>query len=166
MTWLFQRFGLPLLLALCTATPATATERLQRWFYYPVNLWVDSNITNLAAVMNRAAAQGYTHMLLSDSKFSRLGDMDAHYFANVNSVKALANSLRIQIVPAVFPVGYSNDLLFNDPNLIEALPVTNSLLVVSNGIAIPQSDPPLNFRGGDFSDLSLWSWHECNRHRV
>ena len=142
------------------ATDAPAA-RLQRWLYYPVNLWVDSNITTLSNVLTRASQSGYTHLLLADSKFSRLGDMDAHYFANVNAVKSLAGSLGIEIVPAVFPIGYSNDLLFHDPNLIEAMPVTNSLLVVSNGIAYPQADPPVAFRGADFSNLSLWDWHDA-----
>src|SRR5262249_20597660 len=58
------------------------------------------------------------------------------------------------------PIGFSNDLLFNDPNLIEALPVTNALLVVSNGVAQIQADPPVAFPGGDFSDLSVWSWKD------
>src|SRR5262249_32696244 len=59
-----------------------------------------------------------------------------------------------------FPVGYSNDLLFNDPNLIESMPVTNALLVVSNGVAVIQPDPPIAFPGGDFSNLALWSWKD------
>lgn len=155
-----SRVRVGFVLLVCLSALCIHAERLQRWFYYPVNLWVDSNITNLAAVLNRAAQSGYTHMLLSDSKFSRLGDMDAHYFTNVNYIRNLAASLGIQIVPAVFPIGYSNDLLFQDPNLIEALPVTNSLLVVSNGTAYPQADPPVVLRGGDFSNLALWDWKD------
>ncbi len=148
------------LLVLTVLSASAAAERLQRWLYYPVNLWVDSNITNLEAVLRRATQAGYTHVLMSDSKFCRLGDMDAHYFANVNYVKSLAASLELEIVPAIFPIGYSNDLLFHDPNLIEALPVTNALLVVSNGQARIQAEPAVNLRGGDFSDLSLWAWHD------
>ncbi|HWI58983.1 MAG TPA: hypothetical protein VNZ22_17290, partial [Bacillota bacterium] len=152
--------ALVLLAWLSAWTPQASAARLQRWLYYSSNLWVDSNITTLAGVLRRAAAAGYTHVLLSDSKFSRLGDMDAHYFSNVASVKNLAASLGLEIVPAVFPVGYSNDILFNDPNLIEAMPATNALLVVSNGLAIAQMDPTVSFPGGDFSNLSLWSWKD------
>lgn len=155
-----ELFGLALLACLSLFPLQSSAARLQRWLYYPVNLWVDSNVTTLAGVLNRAAAAGYTHLLLSDSKFSRLGDMDAHYFANVNYIRSVAASVGIEIVPAVFPIGYSNDLLFHDPNLIEALPVTNALLVVSNGIASPQPDPAVAFRGGDFSNLGLWDWHD------
>lgn len=152
-------FGLAVVTSLLFAVPASG-ERLQRWLYYSVNLWVDSNVSTLTSVLNRAAAAGYTHVLLNDSKFSHLGDMDAHYFANVNYIRGVAMSLGIEIVPAVFPIGYSNDILFQDPNLIEALPVTNALLVVSNGIAVVQPDPVVAFRGGDFSNLALWDWKD------
>ncbi|HWH67960.1 MAG TPA: hypothetical protein VNT26_01135, partial [Candidatus Sulfotelmatobacter sp.] len=102
--------ALVLLAWLSAWTPQASAARLQRWLYYSSNLWVDSNITTLAGVLRRAAAAGYTHVLLSDSKFSHLGDMDAHYFSNVAYVKNLAASLGLEIVPAVFPVGYSNDI--------------------------------------------------------
>ena len=148
-----------LLLVLVLTRPCAAIER---WFYVPQNLWVDSNITNLVALIQRASQAGYTHMLLSDSKFSRLQTMDAHYFRNLATIKQAALTNNIEIVPAIFPIGYSNDLLFNDPNLIEGLPVQNALLVVSNQVGWIQPDPPVTFPGGDFSNLSLWTWKDPN----
>src|SRR5262249_49141639 len=118
-------------LVLCYTLRAPA---LERGFYVSQNLWVDQNVTNVLALMQRAAQGGYTHMLVNDSKFCRLATMDAHYFNNVNLIKQAATNLNLEIIPTVFPIGYSNDLLFNDPNLIEAMPVTNALLVVSNGV--------------------------------
>jgi len=151
---------LPLLLGLLVLCCALRAPALERWFYVSQNLWVDQNITNVLALMQRAAQAGYTHMLVNDSKFSRLATMDAHYFNNVNLIKQAATNLNLEIVPTIFPIGYSNDILFNDPNLIEAMPVTNALLVVSNGVALIQPDPPVVFPGGDFSNLSLWSWKD------
>ena len=139
---------------------AVRAQALERWFYVAQNLWVDQNITNVLSLMQRAAQAGYTHMLISDSKFSRLATMDAHYFYNLGLIKQAATNLNLEVVPAIFPVGYSNDLLFNDPNLIEGMPVTNALLVVSNGLALLQPDPPVAFPGADFSNLSLWSWKD------
>lgn len=141
------------------SSPASAA-RLQRWLYYSVNLWVDTEVAAMDSVLARAAQAGYTHVLVADSKFARLDEMDAHYFSNVAHVKNTAAALGLEIVPALFPIGYSNDLLSHDPSLIEALPVENSLLVVSNGLARVQPDPPVAFRGGDFSDLSLWDWKD------
>src|SRR5436309_15991654 len=53
-----------------TAWPAP----LERWVYCSQHLWVDKNIDELEALFRRAAKAGYTHVLLSDSKFSKLGD--------------------------------------------------------------------------------------------
>src|SRR3954465_11567298 len=108
---------------------------LERWMYCAQNLWVDKNIDELEGLFQRASKAGYTHVLLTDSKFSKLGDMDARYFRNIERVKKAAAESKLEIVPALFSIGYSNDLLWHDPNLIEALPVRDALLVVSNGVA-------------------------------
>ena len=86
--------------------------------------------------------------------------MDAHYFRNVERVKQLAAELHLAIVPALFPIGYSNDLLWHDPNLIEALPVRDALFVVQDGVARLQPDPAVRIKGGDFSDLKQWDWKD------
>ena len=132
----------------------------ERWLYCSQNLWVDENIHKLESLFGRAAKAGYTHVLLSDSKFAKLADMDARYFRNIERVKKRAAELRLEIVPALFPVGYSNDLLWHDPNLIEALPVRDALFVVQNGVATMRPDPPITLKGGDFSDLKQWGWKD------
>ena len=70
--------------------------------------------------------------------------------------------MKLEIVPAVFPVGYSNDLLWHDPNLIEALPVRDAPIVVRDGVARLESDSALALKGGDFSDLKKWDWKDDN----
>jgi hypothetical protein len=139
---------------------AEPSPQPQLWLYCSQNLWVDKNIDDLEALLIRASKAGYTHLLLADSKFAKLGDMDARYFKNVDRVKSIAKAAGIEIVPALFPIGYSNDLLWHDPNLIEALPVTNALFVVRNGEARLEPDPAASLKGGDFSDLKLWTWHD------
>ena len=135
---------------------------LERWIYCAQNLWVDKNVDALETLLRRAARAGYTHVLLTDSKFAKLGDMDARYFRNVERVKKLAAELKLEIVPAVFPVGYSNDLLWHDPNLIEAMPVRDALFVVRDGVARLEPDPKPTLKGGDFSDLKQWDWKDNN----
>jgi hypothetical protein len=130
------------------------------WLYCAQNLWVDKNIDNLEQLFARASKAGYTHVLLTDSKFSKLDDMDARYFKNVERVKKIAAENHLEIVPALFPVGYSNDILWHDPNLIEALPVRDVEMEVHNGVAqLPAPKEPL-LKGGDFADLKQWSWHD------
>ncbi|HEX8916367.1 MAG TPA: hypothetical protein VF796_28710 [Humisphaera sp.] len=125
-------------LVLCLASAARAAEPPKElWLYYPTNLLVDANIDKAKDVWARAAKAGYTHVLLADSKFSRLSLMDKRYFANVERTKKLAAELKLTLVPALFSVGYSNDILSNDPNLAEGLPVRDQPFVVKSGVAEP-----------------------------
>lgn len=127
------------------------------WFYYSTNLQVAENLKPLESVFRRAAAAGYTEVLLADSKFSHLGTQPAVYFQNVERVKQLAAELHLDIVPSIFPVGYSNSLLSLDPSLVETLPVRDALFVVQNGEARPVTDPPVSFPADGFSALKQWS---------
>ena len=151
------RLLLVLLLAIGTQAKAAS---LQRWIYCSQNLWVDQQVAALETLLRRAAAAGYTHVLISDSKFSKLGDMDARYFKNIQRVKKLAAELNLELVPALFSVGYSNDLLWHDPNLIEALPTRDVPFMVEKGVASLVPDPDARLKGGDFSDLKLWGWKD------
>src|SRR5947209_8702659 len=95
-----------LLVFLVLITPARAIEK---WLYQPTNLLLDKNVDQLETLWRRAAAAGYTHVLLADSKFSRLAELEPRYFRNIERVKAIAAKLNLEIIPAIFPVGYSND---------------------------------------------------------
>lgn len=130
------------------------------WMYCAQNLWVDKNIDNLEQLFVRASKVGYTHVLLTDSKFSKLDDMDARYFKNVERVKKLAADNHLELVPALFPIGYSNDILWHDPNLIEGLPVRDVELEVRNGVAQLAAPKQPLLKGGDFADLKQWGWHD------
>ena len=135
------------LLSLVIQVGVPAELQIQkRWIYYSTNLWVDKNVAELETIFRRAAQAGYNGVLLTDSKFGRLGEMDARYFRNVERVKRLAADLHLEIVPAVFPIGYSESLLSHDPNLAEALPVRDAVFAVHNGEARPAADTGLALR--------------------
>jgi hypothetical protein len=132
-----------------------AEERPQLWLYYSTNLLVDKNVEQLSDVWRRAAAAGYDHVLLADSKFAKLGDMDKRYFANIDRVKKLAAELKIEVVPAMFDIGYSNNLLWHDPNLAEGLPVKDQPFVVQqDGQARPATEVRLPPKVG-YADPSV-----------
>jgi len=130
-----------LIAVLLSACLARAQEPKQLWLYYPINMLVEKNVDRAQEIWSRAAKAGYTHVLITDSKFSRLADMDARYFKNVERVKGIAKGLKLTLVPAMFSVGYSNDLLSRDPNLAEGLPVRDALFVVTDNVATLQPDP-------------------------
>jgi hypothetical protein len=157
----FSRAAVLLLgLAHLLVSHATAAP-LEKWLFCLQNLWVDKNIDQLEALFERAGKAGYTHVLLGDSKFSKLADMDARYFRNVERIKKAAAAAKLQLVPALFSIGYSNDLLWHDPNLIEALPVHDAPFIVRSGEARLEPDPDIGLKGGDFADLKKWSWKDA-----
>lgn len=130
------------------------------WLYVAENLQVEARVDRLETLLRRAASAGYTHVLLADSKMARLGDVPDFYFRHVERVKAAAKRHGLELVPAVFPVGYSNDILWHDPDLAEGPPVRNVRLAVRGGQAVVESEAPPTLRGGDFSDLGAWDWKD------
>lgn len=102
----------------------------ERWVYCSANLQVDRSVKEVVALIARAKAGGYTTMLLADYKLQVLDRVPDFYFANLEKVKAAARKAGIELVPSVFPVGYSNGLLAHDPNLAEGLPVVDQPYLV------------------------------------
>lgn len=148
------------ILLLVLAAMSAAAAPLQLWFYASTNLQVDANATELIKLMERASAAGYSHFVLADSKLARLdllGDNLPKYTRNAEKIKAAAARLHLEIVPAVFPVGYSNALLAHDPNLVEGPPVKALPMVVHAGVAeVADQAPTLP----DFSDLKRWNFKD------
>ncbi|HKD35647.1 MAG TPA: hypothetical protein VKB78_02575, partial [Pirellulales bacterium] len=138
---------------------AQAHRARQLWVYCPTNLLVKENIDKLEALWRRAAKVGYSHVLVGDSKFGRLEEMPKEYFQNVERLKKIAGELDLEIVPGVFPIGWSNDLLGHDPNLAEGLPVRGALFVVKGGEARIEADPAVKLPES-FADLKKWGYHD------
>src|SRR5690348_5631316 len=92
----FMRSRFWLLLALLNLLNCGA-EPLQRWLYLSQNLWPEENMPKVEDLFRRASKAGYTHVLLSDSKFSKLDEMDTRYFRHVDRLKTLAKELHLEI---------------------------------------------------------------------
>ena len=150
-------------LVLALAVASAPARALEKWLYSATNLQVNENVDKLDSLWRRAKAAGYTHILLVDSKMAKLGDLGAMtkiYFNNVARVKKLAAELKLELVPAVAHIGYSNNMLWHDPNLIEALPVKDAPLVVQGGVArLATGDVPSL---PALTDTKKWSWKDEN----
>ena len=154
----------PILPFLCASllAAAAAADTKERWVYLPANFQVDAEANRVIALLKRAKDAGYTHALLADSKFARLGDVIDRYFTNAARVKQTAADLGLRLIPAVFPVGYSNNELYHDPNLAEGLPVKDALFVVQAGVARHVPDPDVRLRDGGMNDRKAWSFIDDN----
>lgn len=133
-----------------SATAAPIRPLKHRWFYSMHNLAVPANVDELMGIMRRATRAGYNGVVLDDFKFNKLETMGSDYFSNVGRIKSLAKQLGLEIIPCVFPIGYSEGLLFHNPNLVEGLPAKNELFLVQNGKANVLPDPATTIRNGDF----------------
>ncbi|MBL9113827.1 MAG: hypothetical protein JNJ83_02395 [Verrucomicrobiaceae bacterium] len=118
----------------------------ERWVYINANYLLVEQVARVTGLIDRAKKAGYTHALLTDSKFARIPTLPQRYFDNVRAVKQAAADAGIKVVPALFGVGYSNDLLSNDPNLAEGLPVKEALFIVKDDIAAHVPDPDVNLK--------------------
>jgi hypothetical protein len=138
-------------LAGCASTPPSppVLEPLavrEKWVYFPLSLEEKKNVDKLIALMDRAAKVGFTTFLLEDPNFGRLRLMDDVYFSYLERIKAAAAERKIDLVPAMFQVGHSENLLSQDPNLAEGLPVRDQVFVVRGGVARVESDAPVAFK--------------------
>jgi hypothetical protein len=148
------RRSLPVLLLLALLRPGAALAAapkpaapLELSLYYSLDLRKDGQVLELERVWRRAAAAGYTRVMLADVHFARPSDMDGHYRANAARVRSLASRLGLAIVPGVFQVGRSNIMLGSDPNLAEGVPVRRARFVVRGGEARLVADPPVSLAG-------------------
>src|SRR5262245_1280430 len=101
-----------------------------RWAYVMTNLQVEKQADDLVRLIERAAGAGYNGVVLADYKLNILDRVPGHYFKNLGRVKEAARAAKVEIIPAVFPIGYSSGLLAQDPNLAEGLPVEDAPFVV------------------------------------
>ncbi len=145
-----------LALTLLTAAPAFAADPAERyerrWFYSMGNLQVAENSDKLVALIERAGKAGYNGVVLADYKLNVLDRVPSHYFTNVKKVQKAAEAAGIEIIPAVFPIGYSNGLLAHDPNLAEGLPVVRAPFQVRGREAVLVPSPRAKVVNGDFED--------------
>ncbi len=152
-TTLFRLACSTALVWLGAARPARADDLpprySERWFYASHNELVEQNVDRLVALIQRAGKSGYNGLLLADYKFNILERMPPHYFKNVARVRDAAAAAGIEIIPAVFPIGYSAGLLAHDPNLAEGLPVEAAPFVVRARQAVLDAQPAAHIVNGD-----------------
>ncbi|MDX2036919.1 MAG: hypothetical protein SFX72_09725 [Isosphaeraceae bacterium] len=139
------------LAASCSSTAFAAGEAdpiapkfERRWVWVMCNLQVAKEADRVVALVERAAAAGYNGVVISDYKLNFLDRVPRHYFANAERVIAAAERTGVELIPAVFPIGYANGLLSNDVDLAEGLPVVDAPFVVDGREAdLETPDRPL-----------------------
>ena len=123
----------------------------KRWVYASYNLLVDDSAEQLIKLIDRAGKAGYNGVVLADFKLNVLERLPKRYAQNVARVQQAADRAGVEIIPAIFPIGYSEGLLTHDPNLAEGVPVKDAPFVVKKGRAVLEST--MRLRNGSLEDV-------------
>ncbi len=126
----------------------------KRWIYVARNLAVEDNVDDVLALIGRARRAHFNGMILADYKFNILDRMHPGYLRNVRRIADAASDLNFTIVPAVFPIGYSEGLLAHDPNLAEGLPVVGAPFLVKGREASLVPDPAGTLKNGGLEETA------------
>ena len=126
-----------------TSASALAGERL---VFVSHNFMRPRAVEETLAVVRQAAKAGYTGILLADCKFSRWDEkvtvQRPQYDRNVRRIRAACRELKLKVIAVVCDQGA--DLLSNDPNLAEGMPVVDAPFVARGGALVPaDADYPL-----------------------
>ena len=143
---------LVLVVALSVRADEAKPRYEQRWFYASHNLLVDKSADDVIALIERAGKAGYNGVVLADFKFNILEKMSPRYFKNVERVKKAADAAKVEIIPTVFPVGYSAGLLAHDPNLAEGVPVKDAPFVVKGREAVLDAAQSATLKNGGLEE--------------
>ncbi len=141
----------------------------KRWVYLPANFQVSSTVDRLKGILDRAKAAGYNGALVTDSKFGRLedGSLIEAYYPQLQEVLEYADDLGMQMIPAATAFGYSEQILWHDPNLAEAMPVRGASFRAESGALVPYEAEPVRIVNGDFEAqppighaFPGWAWQD------
>lgn len=125
-----------------------------RWVYVQSNLQVEENADKLIALSARAKKAGYNGIVLADTKLQRLASVPEWYFKNARKVIEACRAQSMDLIPCVFPMGYADGMLSNDPNLVEGQTVRGARFRVKGGLANIETNPAEVFRNGGMEEAS------------
>ena len=91
---------------------------------------MDAITEKLLALLKRSKVADYNRALLTDYKFSKIDGRIDRYYRNLEHTRTTAQKLGMEVIPCVMPIGYSNSILQNNPNLTGRLPVKDCPFVV------------------------------------
>lgn len=109
----------------------------------------DEDVGEINRILQVASQHGYNGAVLS-AGLDVLCKRDANYFRRLEQVRQICEQLNLELIPAVFSIGYGGGILSHDRNLAEGLPVKGALFVVKGNEAVHVPDPPVQIVNGDF----------------
>jgi len=117
------------------------------------NLGKDRDVAEITQVLDTSAQHGINGAMVSFSLDS-LCKKKPDYFRRLDAVKQACAGNKMEIIPAVFGVGYGGTALAHDRNLAEGLPVVDAPFVVKGGEMQFVPDDSVQIVNGGFEEFT------------
>ncbi len=111
----------------------------------------DSDVAAITQVIDTAAQHGINGAVVSFG-LDTLCQHDADYFRRLEAVRAACDEHKLELIPAIFSIGYGGGVLAHNRNLAEGLPVTDAPMVAKHGEARLVSSDSVALVNGGFED--------------
>jgi hypothetical protein len=135
-----------------------------RWVFSQHNLQVPANCAVIAAIEDTMAAHKLNGLQQNDFKNNILEQVPSWYFTDVDSIHRHSRETNVELIPGVCDIGYSEGILFHDPDLAEGIPTTSTYYIEDDtGRLI--TDPNMILPNGGFENVSNgqfsgWSFYD------
>lgn len=116
------------------------------------NLERDADVAEVAAVLQTAGRHGFNGAVVSLG-LDTLCRRSPAFFERLAAVQQVCKTNGLELIPAVFSIGYGGGFLAHNPHLAEGLPVSNAVFEVRGSEAryVPDFTPQL--RNGGFENF-------------
>ena len=139
-------------LILCLGLGSThADEPLRDRFVWIFgwNLETQGDVAEISQLLETAGSHSLNGAVVSFG-LDTLCQKSTDYFDRLAQVKDACDRNKLDLIPAVFSVGYGGGILAHDRNLAEGLPVEDAPFRVKQGKASFLSDAPAKLENGEF----------------
>lgn len=138
--------------ALFSPSPQAAYADRLVWVF-GWGLGTDNEVTEITQLLDTAAQHGINGAMVSFG-LDTLCKQDADYFRRLETVAQACERHHIELIPAVFSIGYGGGILSHDRNLAEGLPVVDAPFLVQADAARLEPDRSVRLINGDFEDFA------------
>lgn len=141
-----------LLLLVSSSSRGAAYEDRFVWLF-GWHLGSDRNVQEMSRVLQSASKAGLNGVVASFG-LDNLCHQGPEYFARLAVIQDVCKTNNLELIPAIFSVGYGGGALSHDRNLAEGLPVKDAPFVARKGTAVFAGDRASVFGNGGFEEFT------------
>ncbi len=121
------------------------------WFHTMNNTNNDDTTPKVVQRMERAAKAGYTGIAYHDGRITMQQFQTPEYKARVAKFRQKVTDLKLTLAVSLAPMGYGDEILMNDMNMAEGMPVRGATFIVRGGKLVPH-DPDVRLVNGSLDE--------------